>query len=62
MRMLFVMLLVLLSAPAIGQKISRPTFVTEGGRVIHDIPYNEQKKVIDRLECLKAASTTPTME
>jgi len=47
MRMLFVMLLVLLSTPAIGQEIEQPPFVTKGGRVIHDIPYNEQKKVID---------------
>ena len=47
MRMLFVMLLVLISAPAIGQEIEQPPFVTKGVRVIHDIPYNEQNKVID---------------
>ena len=47
MRMLFVMLLALLSTPAIGQEVEQPPFVTKGGRVIHDIPYNEQKKVID---------------
>ena len=47
MRMLFVMLLVLLSTPAIGREIEQPPFVTIGGRVIHDIRYNELKKVID---------------
>jgi len=45
--MLFVMLLVLLSTPAIGREIEQPPFVTIGGRVIHDIRYNELKKVID---------------